>query len=133
MEVRRLQPIFKTTALTNDLREEGEGSPKVHEIQNNQQVNVVCQDGERICISLSGRAELVNDRRKLEEAWSESFKVWFPGGKDDPDIRLIFVRGDEAEYWDTHGSKGVRYIFSAVKSYAAGERPEIRKASSTAK
>lgn len=105
----------------------GRESPKVNEIANNQQVNVVCQDGEKICLSISGRAELVNDRRKLEEAWKESFKVWFPGGKDDPDIRMIFVRGEEAEYWDTHGGKGVQYVFSAVKSYATGDKPQIKE------
>lgn len=105
----------------------GKESPKVHEIENNQHVAVVCQDGEKICISITGRAEMVNDRRKLDEMWKETFKVWFPGGKDDPDIRLIFVRGEEAEYWDTHGGKGVRYAFSAVKSYATGERPEIKE------
>lgn len=105
----------------------GKESPKVHEIENNQQVGVVCQDGEKICISISGRAELVNDRRKLDETWKEAFKVWFPGGKEDPQIRLIFVRGDEAEYWDTHGGKGVRYVFSAVKSYATGTKPEIKE------
>lgn len=105
----------------------GRGSPKVQEIQNNQQVSVVCQDGEKVCLSISGRAELVNDRRKLDEIWKEQFKVWFPGGKEDPEIGLIFVRGEEAEYWDSHGSKGVRYMFSAVKSYATGERPEIKE------
>lgn len=105
----------------------GKESPKVHEIENNQQVNVVCQDGEKIGISISGRAELVSDRRKLDEVWKEAFKVWFPKGKDDPDIRMIFVRGEEAEYWDTHGGKGVRYVFSAVKGYATGERPEIKE------
>jgi general stress protein 26 len=105
----------------------GKESPKVHEIEKNQQVGVVCQDGEKICISISGRAELVNDRRKLGEMWKEPFKVWFPGGKEDPEIRLIFVRGDEAEYWDTHGGKGVSYVFSAVKSYATGEKPEIKE------
>jgi general stress protein 26 len=111
----------------------GKGSPKVEEIQNNQQVNVVCQDGEKVCISISGRAEMVNDRRKLDEVWKEAFKVWFPGGKEDPEIRLIFVRGEEAEYWDTHGSKGVRYVFSAVKGYATGERPEIQEGEQHAK
>jgi general stress protein 26 len=105
----------------------GKGSPKVQEIQHNQQVNIVCQDGEKICISISGRAEVVNDRRKLDEAWKDSFKVWFAAGKEDPEIRLIFVRGEEAEYWDTHGGKGARYVFSAVKSYATGERPKINE------
>lgn len=111
----------------------GKGSPKVHEIESNQQVGVVCQDAEDVCISISGRADLVNNRRKLDEIWKEQFKVWFPGGKDDPEIRLIFVRGEEAEYWDTQGAKGARYMFSAVKGYATGERPAIEEGEQHAK
>ena len=111
----------------------GKESPKVQEIESNQQVGVVCQNGEKLCISISGRADLVNDRRKLDDVWKEQFKVWFPGGKDDSDIRMIFVRGEEAEYWDTQGAKGVRYIFSAVKSYATGERPQIKEGDQHAK
>lgn len=105
----------------------GRETAKVHEIESRKHVNVVCQDGEKVCISISGRAELVVDRRKLDEVWKEEFKVWFPGGKSDPEIRLIFVRGEEAEYWDRKGANGVRYLFSAVKGYATGETPPIKE------
>ena len=64
----------------------GKESPKVHEIESNQQVGVVCQNGEKVCISISGRADVVNNRRKLDEIWKEEFKAWFPAGKDDPEI-----------------------------------------------
>src|SRR5687768_16157330 len=55
----------------------GKERPKVHEIETNQQVGVVCQDGEQVCISISGRADVVDDRRKLYEIWKEEFKAWF--------------------------------------------------------
>ena len=35
---------------------------------------------------------------------------------------MIFVRGEEAEYWDTQGAKGARYLYTGVKSYAATEQ-----------
>ena len=50
-------------------------------------VNVVMQDGRRF-VSLSGVASVVDDRALIEELWSESWKVWFPKGKDDPSLRI---------------------------------------------
>jgi len=31
---------------------------------------------------------LVRDRGKIEELWKPEFKMWFPEGKDDPEVAL---------------------------------------------
>ena len=103
----------------------GRETAKVHEIQQNKEVEIVCQEGERKFVCLKGRAQLVEDRLKVQEIWKEPFRTWFPDGPSDPDICLIHVRGEEAEFWDTSGMKGLRYMFSAATAYAKGERPEI--------
>ena len=105
----------------------GRETAKVHEIQENKEVEIVCQEGERKFICLKGRAQLIEDRLKVREIWKEPFKVWFPDGPADPDICLIHLRGEQAEFWDTSGSKGLRYMFSAAAAYAKGERPEIKE------
>jgi len=42
-------------------------------------------------LSIFGRAEIVNDRSKIEELWSPMAKTWFKEGKEDPNISLIKV------------------------------------------
>lgn len=53
-------------------------------------------------VSLSGTAEIIDDRGKVRELWSTSAKVWWRT-PDNPDLRLIKVVPTEAEIWDTPG------------------------------
>jgi general stress protein 26 len=102
-------------------------SAKVHEIEADTRVQIVAQNGSRACVSISGHAKRVEDAWKVAELWREGFRPWFPGGKNDPDICLIFVRGEEAEYWNAGGTQGIRYLFRVARAYAAGERPSIEE------
>jgi len=98
-------------------------SPKVHELDVDPHVNVVMQDGRRF-VSLSGVASVVSDRALIEELWSESWKVWFPKGKDDPSLRIVAVEPVEAAYWDMSGTAGIKYVFEMAKAYVTGKRPD---------
>ena len=51
-------------------------------------------------VSVSGRAEMVRDRAKAKELWSEEQRTWFPRGLDDPELALLKVTVQQAEYWD---------------------------------
>jgi len=105
----------------------GRSSPKVHEIRDDDRVLVVCQDEHSRYVTLSGRAELIAEREKARQLWSDSYKAWFPGGVDDPELLLIRVHAEEAEYFDTRDLKGLRYLFEAAKARARGTRPEIKE------
>src|SRR5438477_7370528 len=76
---------------------------KTHEIEADTHVHIVCQNDRTAYISLEGRATLVRNRAKVEELWNEAYRIWFPLGKDDPDICLISVAPGEGEYWDNEG------------------------------
>lgn len=101
----------------------GRQAAKVHEIEANTRVHVVCQNDNNTCLSLSGQARLHADRSLIADLWQEPFRVWFPDGKDDPDIELIDVRPDEGEYWDNEGFNRMKYLFHAAKAYATGTIP----------
>ena len=67
-------------------------SHKVLEAQQHPQVNVAFSDPKnQNYVSLSGTAELVRDKAKIEELWEPSLKAWFPEGVDTPDIALLKV------------------------------------------
>lgn len=102
----------------------GSDSPKVHEIQADSQVHIVAQDGESAFLSLTGRASLIGDREKIAHLWREPYRVWFPKGKDDPNIELIAVRPERGEFWDNTGTKGLKYLWEAAKAYVSGDTPD---------
>jgi general stress protein 26 len=97
---------------------------KVHEIEKGSHVHLTAQDGDSAFLALSGRATLMADREKIAELWQEPFRVWFPGGKDDPDIELISVRPDRGEYWDNTGLNRCKYLWESAKAYATGTTPD---------
>lgn len=98
-------------------------SPKADEIRSDQRVAVTFQAGSKYA-ALSGRAQLVRDRAKIDELWKDTWKVWFPKGKEDPEVALIRVDVDDAEYWDNGGTKGIRYVVEAARAVLNGEKPK---------
>ncbi len=96
-------------------------TPKVHEIENKPYVNVAFSDPKsQNYVSLSGRAELVRDPAKLKELWQPSLKAWFPKGLEEPDIALIKINADQAEYWDSPASP-IAHAISLAKVALTGK------------
>ena len=99
-----------------------QASPKTEEIQEDPRVNVCFSEPKRQhYVSLSGTCELVRDPELARRYWKPLFRAWFPQGVDDPDLALLRVRVEQAEYWDTPSSKVVQ-IAGLVKALATGER-----------
>ncbi len=97
-----------------------EDTHKVDEITEDNRVNVsYSQPAKDRYVSVSGSAEIVNDRAKMEELWSPILKAWFPEGLDEPKICLLKVSVENAEYWDSPAGKLVE-IFGFVKALATG-------------
>ncbi|MDX5482573.1 MAG: pyridoxamine 5'-phosphate oxidase family protein [Hymenobacteraceae bacterium] len=102
----------------------GYESGKSHEIKNDSHVNLsYSKPSDNLYVSVSGRASLSRDRQKIEELWSPAMKAWFPEGKDDPNIGLIKVTIDKAEYWDSPSS-AVVHLYGMAKAAITGERPD---------
>jgi general stress protein 26 len=99
-------------------------SGKMDEIARDHHVNVAMQSTSKF-VSVSGTVAPVEDRRKIDELWSEAWKAWFPGGKDDPSLVLLRVDADCGEYWDNSGTSGVKYLLEAGKAYLSGTRPDV--------
>ena len=101
----------------------GRHSPKVNEINGDHRVNISVIDGHTY-VSVSGTASLVDDRKKAAELWNPVYKAWFPKGLEDPELVLMKVSIDQAEYWDNPGGL-VTILIEYVKSMATGQRPDI--------
>ncbi|MFB9068754.1 pyridoxamine 5'-phosphate oxidase family protein [Pseudofulvimonas gallinarii] len=79
-------------------------SGKVDDIAGDPRINLsYARPGKHLYVSVTGRAEVIRDRAKIDDLWSTQSKIFFPGGKDDPDLALLRVEVDSAEYWRSTG------------------------------
>ena len=109
-----------------------QSSPKVFEAD---------ADGGRVCmsyarnaktdyVSVSGRATIVRDRAKMKQLYTKWIEVFFPKGLDDPDLALLRVDVEKAEYWDSPNS-AVGRLYALAKGLitknpdAVGENRKI--------
>jgi PPOX class probable F420-dependent enzyme len=96
-------------------------SHKVDELQRNPKVHLSYTDEDsETYVCISGTAELVKDRQKINELWKDFLKTWFPKGKDDPHLALLRVTPHAAEYWDRPGGKMMTFL-ETVKGAITGQ------------
>ena len=99
----------------------GKNSNKIGEIKNDSHVSLSYADpGSNTYLAICGRATHVTDKAKIDELWHDMLKAWFPEGKDDPNIALLKVNPESAEYWDSPSSKMVQLVGYA-KALVTGE------------
>ncbi len=95
-------------------------SPKVDEVEQAHEVNLsYAAPDSNTYLSVSGTAQLVRDQEKAKELWNPLLKAWFPQGLEDPDLALLRVSVEKAEYWDSPSSTMVQ-IAGFVKAIATG-------------
>jgi general stress protein 26 len=95
-------------------------SAKVDEIEDDLRVSVAYADTDQnVYVAVSGTAEVVRDRRKAEQLWTPMAKAWFPQGLDDPQLALVRVNIERAEYWDSPGRAA--YLLGIAKATLTGK------------
>ncbi|REK18772.1 MAG: general stress protein [Planctomycetota bacterium] len=96
--------------------------PKAREVHVDPRVNVsfAAPEGGRY-VSVSGRASLVHDPSRAKLLWEDATcEKWFPGGPEDPELALLKIELDEAEYWDETTS-GMRALQGLLRTAFTGE------------
>lgn len=91
---------------TQDVESDGDlwfftkkGTAKNEEILHNQEVNVAYAG--KSYVSVRGRAEIVEDIDEKKRLWSKADEKIMQTSYDDPNVVLIKVHADAAEYWET--------------------------------
>lgn len=96
---------------------------KDEEIAGHPSVNLSFSDsGSMKYVSLTGTAVISNDRAKIKELFSTPAKAWWDSAED-PNIRVLKITPDDAEFWDSPGT-----VISYVKMAAAAvtnTRPDL--------
>ncbi|KZE38875.1 general stress protein [Bhargavaea cecembensis] len=86
---------------------------KYQEILHDKEVNVAYAG--KSYVSVRGRAEIVEDMSKKKELWSKSYEKIMQTTYDDPDVILIKVKAEAAEYWES-GSlvKNIAFMYKRM-------------------
>jgi general stress protein 26 len=58
-----------------------------------------------IYVSIAGHASVNEDLALKQRLFNALDRAWFPAGADDPNLELVAVRIQHAEYWDVKESK----------------------------
>ncbi|MBI5263216.1 MAG: pyridoxamine 5'-phosphate oxidase family protein [Bradyrhizobium sp.] len=96
---------------------------KDEEIARDPSVNLSFADtGGQKYVSLTGTAVVSNDRAKIEQLFSTPAKAWWDSAED-PNIRVLKVTPDDAEFWDSPGSV-ISYVKMATAA-VTGTRPDL--------
>jgi general stress protein 26 len=95
-------------------------SQKAAEIRSDARALVTLQNSRRF-VTANGDLTLVKNQQKVRELWKETDKLWFDN-ENDPDIVLLRFAPIDAEYWDTSGVRGVKFVFKAAKAFLTGEK-----------
>lgn len=74
-------------------------------------------------LSVAGTARFVQDDAKVRELWDGQVEAYFPGGADDPNLGLLLVSSESAQWWGQPGGP-VRSLAEMVKSKVMGEKPK---------
>ena len=80
------------------------GSGKVAEVKENTNVCLAFADTKaQNFVSVTGQAELSNDRALIKKFWTAADKIFWKD-ENDPSIRLLRVQPEKAEYWEGAGA-----------------------------
>lgn len=83
---------------------------KFHELLHNQQVNVAYVG--KSFVSIRGEAELVDSSEKVKDFWNPAYEKILETTFDDPNLVLIKIKAETAEYWDSGNKfKMVQFMF----------------------
>jgi general stress protein 26 len=98
-------------------------STQVGQLRRNSEVGVALSSNSA-WVSISGTAEVVDDPAKAKQLWNSAVEAWFPDGPEDPNVLLLKVHADGAEYWDSPGSR-VTTLLTYAKAKLTGKRPDV--------
>jgi general stress protein 26 len=85
---------------------------------------VVIDAHDKAYLSITGRASIRRDGAAARAIWKKTDDVWWPGGPDDPNVRVLVLEPATAELWDGPSSSLVA-AYEFAKARMTGEKPDL--------
>lgn len=101
----------------------GLGTSQVAHVRNDPRVNVSFGKNTE-WVSVAGNAEVVTDRQIIRDMWNQTVEAWFPDGPETPEVCLLRVDSESAEYWTSPGGTAAT-VLQWVKSKVTHSRMRV--------
>ena len=76
-------------------------SHKIEDLTNDSSANLAyAHPGDHRYVSVRGRARMDRDDDTIHELWTPAQKIFFPEGRDDPNLMVLRIRVRDAAYWE---------------------------------
>ncbi|REG94466.1 pyridoxamine 5'-phosphate oxidase family protein [Algoriphagus antarcticus] len=98
---------------------------KAYEIKRDRDVCLTFADkDDQTYVSLSGKANLTEDKSLIDRYWNKWVAAWFPKGKDDPTLAMLEIKIQSGEHWKADENKLVQ-LFKIAKANLTDSEPEM--------
>jgi general stress protein 26 len=77
-----------------------------------------------VYVSISGQAKISEELAVKQRLFNALNKAWFPGGADDPNLELVEITIQHAEYWNVKEGKTMQ-LLKMARAAVSGHPPEI--------
>jgi general stress protein 26 len=78
-------------------------SAKIAELDAHRRITLsYCRPQRESYVSVSGVTQILRDAAQARALWNLSLLPWVPDGVEDPELVLLKVTVEEAQYWDAH-------------------------------
>ncbi len=84
---------------------------------------LVADPSSHIYAHITGALQEVHQPGKLDELWTRAAAAWFEDGRDDPDVRLLCLRPEQAEVWLTDG--GAKFLYEIACASKSERTPDV--------
>ncbi len=83
----------------------------IDQVRGNSKVQLTFADSAKNkFLTANAVATEVSDKERMKELWDPTLRAWFKEGLETPDIVLLKVSLEEAEFWDSPNSAVVRIV-----------------------
>jgi general stress protein 26 len=97
---------------------------KVKETQADDRVCLTLADpSANLYLSVSGHAQTSQDRELIHSIWNTAAAAWFESGPDNPDVSVLTLTPDYAEYWEGTASTLAKAWQLAAGAF--GKKPDL--------
>ncbi len=101
-------------------------SAKVAQLTEDHEVNLAyAQPSEGRYLSVRGRARMDRDRETIDEVWTPLQKVFFPAGKDDPQLMVLRVKVRDAVWWEADAGNWLERVIDLAQGFWSDEAEDL--------
>jgi general stress protein 26 len=92
-------------------------SAKIGELDAHRRITLsYCRPERDSYVSVSGVTQILRDLDQARALWNTSLLPWAPDGVEDPELVLLKVTVEEAEYWDAHRGQMLALLGAAAQA-----------------